>query len=135
MRNTFGSSLRFLAVAAVAVAAGTFTAQAAHATTLTVPFAFQVGDKVCPAGNYQVRRDGMSNSIEMVGNARGFKWIIFPGDPAPTDQRVILKFASVGSRHVLRSVQFGSMTTSRLDKKFRELEVAEQSQAAVEIGQ
>lgn len=124
-------TLRSLVVASVALAASMFTAQAAHAaTTITVPFPFMVGDKVCPAGQYSVRTDDLGSTVELVGHANGFKWVIHPGDPAPTDNRVILKFAAVGSEHVLQSIQYGPMTTSRLDKRASQLETAQSGSRA-----
>lgn len=136
MQNTLRFSVRFLAVASAALGAAMFTTQAARAATaLNVPFAFTVGGKVCPAGRYMVRTDDLGGSVELLGQARGFKWVIHPGDPAPTDNRVVLKFDSIGSQHVLRSVQFGPMTTSRLDKRIKESEVATQGGTAVEAGE
>ncbi len=120
MQYALRSPLRFLAVAFLVLTATAFTANTAHATTLDVPFAFTVGNQVCPAGQYTVHSDDLGSSVTLMGNARGFKWVIHPGDPAPTDNRVILKFDAVGSRYALRSVQFGPMTTSQLDKKTKE---------------
>jgi hypothetical protein len=116
MQNT----LRSLVIASLAVTASLFTAKAASAATLDVPFAFMVGNKVCPAGQYTVRTDDLGSSVELLGGQQGFKWIVHPGDPAPTDHRVVMKFVSVGSQHVLRSIQYGPMITSKLDKGTRE---------------
>ena len=133
MQISLRSPLRFLVLASVALAASMLTTPAARAaSTLDVPFAFTVGDKVCPPGKYLVRTDDLGNSVELSGRAQGFKWMIHPGDPAPTDDRVILKFARIGSQHVLESVQFGSMTTSRLDKKAKEPASA---QSGADVGQ
>jgi hypothetical protein len=119
-------TLRSLVMASVALAAATFTAQAAHAaTTINVPFAFAVGDKVCPAGQYTVRTDDLGSSVELIGASNGFKWMVHPGDPAPTDRRVILKFATAGNTHVLQSVQFGPMVTSRIDTRDSRIETAQ----------
>jgi hypothetical protein len=129
MQNT----LRSLVLASAVLAASAFTATAARAATaVNVPFAFSIGDKICPAGHYILRKDDLGGSVELVGDAQGFKWVLHPGDPAPTDNRVILKFAEVGSQHVLQSVQFGPMTTSRLDKKVRESETAQTVKVTVE---
>jgi hypothetical protein len=120
MQNKLRSSLRLLGMASLVLAATAFTANAAQAATLDVPFAFTVGNKICPAGQYTVHSDVMGNSVELMGASQGFKWVIHPGDPAPTDTRVILKFDALGSQYTLRSIQYGPMITSRLDKKTKE---------------
>jgi hypothetical protein len=129
MQNTLRSPFRLVAVALLVMAASAFTATAAHAVTLDVPFAFAVGNKVCPAGHYTVRADDLRSSVELVGVSNGFKWVIHPGDAGPTDNRVILNFVDVGSQHLLRSIQYGPMTTSRIDKKTRELIAAQNGTA------
>jgi hypothetical protein len=129
MQNT----LRSLVLASAVLAASAFTATAARAATaVNVPFAFTIGDKVCPAGHYIVSKDTLGGAVELMGEAQGFKWVLHPGDPAPTDPRVILSFANVGSQHVLQSIQFGPLTTSRLDKKVRESETAQIAKVTVE---
>jgi hypothetical protein len=120
MQTKLRSSLRLLGMASLVLAATAFTANAARAATLNVPFAFTIGNKICPAGQYTVHTDSLGNSVELVGASHGFKWVIHPGDPAPTDTRVILRFDTVGSQYALRSIQYGPMTTSRLDKKTKE---------------
>jgi hypothetical protein len=122
MQNT----LRTLALAAIVLTASAFTAATAHAaTSVNVPFAFAVGNQICPAGHYTVQRDQLNGSVELVGDTQGFKWILHPGDPAPTDTRVVLTFDDIGSRHLLHSIQVGPMTTSQLDRKVREWESAQ----------
>jgi hypothetical protein len=64
-----------------------------------------------------VERDNNANAVKLVGATQSFTWAIHPGDPAPTDTRVVLKFDENGGAHVLSAVQFGSLTTSRLDKR------------------
>ncbi len=120
MQNKLRFPLRILGMASLVVAAMAFTANAAHAVTLNVPFAFTVGNKVCPAGLYSVRSDRLGDTVQLTGPSQGFNWVIHPGDPAPTDSRVILRFDTDGSQYTLRSVQFGPLITSRLDKKTRE---------------
>ena len=114
MQNT----LRSLVLASVVLATAAFTVQTAMAaTTLNVPFAFTVGDQTLPAGHYAVVHDSNNNSVKLVGATRSFTWVIHPGDGAPSDNRVILKFDDLGSVRTLRAIQYGPMTTSQLDKK------------------
>jgi len=123
MQNT----LRSLVLASVVLATAAFTAQTAMAATiLNVPFTFTVGNQTLPAGHYTVVRDNSSNAVKLVGATRSFTWVIHPGDAAPSDQRVILKFDDLGSAHALRAIQYGSMTTSQLDKK----ELSQQGQSS-----
>lgn len=114
MKNT----LRSLVLASAFLATAAFTVKTAMAaTTLNVPFAFTVGNQTCPAGHYLVDRDSNGNSVKLVGATQSFTWAIHPGDPAPGDSRVVLKFDDIGSAHALSAIQYGSLTTSRLDKK------------------
>ncbi|HEX4029329.1 MAG TPA: hypothetical protein VHX20_03150 [Terracidiphilus sp.] len=109
----------------VMLAAAVLTAHASTTqTTLKVPFDFTVAGKTCPAGSYTVQSDTWGNSVKLEGVSGSFTWLIHPGDPAPTDKRIILKFDEIGSRHLLRSVQYRDQITSRLDKHSRDLESA-----------
>jgi hypothetical protein len=92
------------------------------ATPVNVPFNFTVAGKTCPAGKYEVLKGPVANSVRLasVDSARNFVWVIAPGDPSPTDQRVILTFDRSGDAATLRTVQLGSLITSRLDKPAKE---------------
>jgi hypothetical protein len=43
-------------------------------------------------------------------------WVLAPGSPAPNESKIALKFDMVGNTHVLQSIQYGSLITSKLDK-------------------
>ena len=88
------------------------------ATTIKVPFSFNVGDKVFPAGYYVVDRDdtGSFVSITSKDTPQSATWVLAPGSPAPTESKIALKFDTVGHTHVLQSVQYGALITSKLDK-------------------
>jgi hypothetical protein len=106
----------FLASAVLATAA--FTVQTAiAATTLNVPFAFTVGNETCPAGHYMVERDNTGSAVKLVGATKSFTWGVHPGDGAPTETRIVLKFDDTGENHALSAIEYGALTTSRLDKK------------------
>ena len=114
MRNIF----RSLLLASIALAAAAVISQPAMAAaTLNVEFPFTVGTQVCPAGHYQVVRDPNAATIRLIGPTQSFTWGIHPGDGAPSDTRVMLKFDGAGSARVLSAIQYGSLTTSRLDSK------------------
>jgi hypothetical protein len=100
------------------LATAAFTVKTATAaTTLNVPFAFTVGNQTCPAGHYLVERDATGNAIKLVGATQSFTWGVHPGDPAPSDTRIVLKFDDIGSDHALSAIQYGPLTTSQIDKK------------------
>lgn len=98
-----------------------WTAKTANAETrnITVPFDFSINGKICPAGNYSVELglNGAFVTLKKKVGSQSFTWIIGPGDPAPTDARIVLRFDLIGQLHALRSVQFESLVTPRLDKK------------------
>jgi hypothetical protein len=126
-------TLRSLVLAPVVLVAVAFTANSAMAeSTVTVPFNFSVKGKACPAGQYTVQADKWGNSVKLEGASRSFTLLIHPGDPAPTDKRVILQFDQVGTRRFLRTVQYRDQITSRLDKRSRELESASMSVQTVQ---
>jgi hypothetical protein len=111
----------FLAPAILAAAAmATSTAMAA--TSLNVPFSFTAGGKVCPAGVYTVDKGPAANTVRLVSedSSRNFVWIVGPGSPQPTDQRIVLTFDNADGAHTLKSVQLRNMITSRLDKPAKE---------------
>jgi hypothetical protein len=114
MKNT----LRSLVLASAVLATAAFTVPTAMAaTTLNVPFAFTVGNQTCPAGHYLVERDMNLASVRLIGADQSFTWGIHPGDGAPTNTRVVLKFDEIGSSHALSTIEYGPLTTSRIDKK------------------
>ena len=108
------------------LAAAVFTATSAMAEShVNVPFSFKADGKSYPAGSYTVRSAG--DFVKLDSASQSLTWVIHPGDPSPTDKRVILKFDQAGTDHVLRSIQFGNMTTSRLDPKLKDAGAAVQS--------
>jgi hypothetical protein len=114
-------NLYSLVLAPAVLAAAAFTAQPAQAATtyqVHVPFNFVASGKTLPAGDYVIRKGDRSYTVALENTNVGLSWMLGPGDPKPTDQRVILTFDKVGERHMLRTVQVGSMITPRLDKKF-----------------
>jgi hypothetical protein len=108
-----------LASAALMAAAVLATNSAMAETKLQVPFSFTVAGKICPAGHYTVKENTIGNYVTLSNedSSRVFTWIIGPGSPDYDPSKVVLKFDVTGQTHLLRSVQIGSMTTPRLDKK------------------
>lgn len=115
-------SFQSLVLASAVLAAAAFTAQpvmAAGTATAHIPFDFVASGKSMPAGDYAVREGSYGHTVKLENSATGLVWTIGPGTPNPSDRRVILTFDRVGQQHVLRTVQYGPMITSRLDKKYK----------------
>jgi hypothetical protein len=52
--------------------------------------------------------------------SKTFSAVLVPGDPAPGDSHVALKFDQSGNGHTLKSIQYGAETTSSLEQRIRE---------------
>jgi hypothetical protein len=113
------SILRKLALApAVLAAAALMTPSAMAETTIKVPFSFTVGGTVFPAGRYVVERDDSGSFVSLINRdvPKVASWVLTPGSPDPTENKIALRFDQVGHTHVLQSIQYGSLITSKLDK-------------------
>ncbi len=114
MKSIFSKFVLAPAVlAAVALAATTAKAE----VTIKVPFNFTAGGKICPAGYYTVQHDDHGSFVSLISRSSSqiFTWVVGPGIDSPG--KIALKFDEVGNSHVLQSVQYGTLITSRLDKK------------------
>ncbi|ACO33289.1 MAG TPA: hypothetical protein DGA22_12580 [Acidobacterium sp.] len=108
----------FLAPVVMAAAAlATHPAMAQSVNVAKVPFNFVVNGHMWPAGRYTIRQSMNGNVVEVANTNQPFRsmWVISPGDPAPTDTRVLLSFDVQGATHTLHSVQYRNMETSSLD--------------------
>lgn len=113
---------RFVLASAVLLAGAMAAAPAMAEVMVDVPFDFTVNGKLCPAGRYQIGHDATSSLVTLRATetwSRSFTWIAGPGEPSPTDSRIVLRFDENGGEHELQSVQYGSMITNRLDRKPR----------------
>jgi hypothetical protein len=116
MRSPLGK----LILAPVALAAMALICNSvAAASTVNVPFSFAAAGHVWPAGAYSVQKELNSNivTVKSANTGLSFSSLIGPGEPAPTDQNITLKFDTIGSTHALRSIQYGPQITGQLDKK------------------
>ena len=116
MKSIFSRSvLAAAAIAAVALVANSAAAE----TTLKVPFNFTVGNQVLPAGYYTVSHD-KGNFVTLMhkgGSSEMLTYVVGPGSAEPNDTKVSITFDKVGDAHLLQSIQYGRVITSRLDKK------------------
>jgi len=116
MKSIFSKFMLAPAVlAAVALVANSATAE----STVKVPFNFTADGKICPAGYYTVQHDTDSGFVTLSrkGTSEHFTYVVGPGAPDPNSTKVSLKFDQVGDKKVLESIQYGHVSTSRLDKK------------------
>jgi hypothetical protein len=106
------------------VATGALATNTALAETVNVPFSFTANGKTCPAGRYSVDRNDTIGVVMLRSEdgRRSFSWLASPGDPDPSDSRVILRFDEEGRNHTLQSVQYGALITSRLDGRSKQTE-------------
>jgi hypothetical protein len=122
MRSILGLGKFVLApavLAAVALACNT-----ASASTVNVPFSFAAAGHVWPAGAYSVQKELASDVVTVKSMATGlsFSSLIGPGEPALTDTRISMKFDTIGNTHALRTIQYGGLISSQLDKKLERSE-------------
>jgi hypothetical protein len=117
MKNIL-SSLGLASVAMAALALATVPAVAESASTIKVPFSFAVNGKICPGGKYSVERNDLGTMVTLRSqdSSRTFSWVA--NGLAPAESGASLKFDMNGQNHVLRTVQFGELTTAQLDKKW-----------------
>jgi hypothetical protein len=105
-----------LATAALATAALTINTANAEATKVNVPFSFKVAGKVLPAGEYSVERDNHGNFIKLQGKDPAQLLIVVASAMAADSKLVSLKFDTQNNEHVLQTIQYGHLISSRLDK-------------------
>ena len=107
-------------LAPAVLAAAVLSANSAFASaTVKIPFNFTADGKVCPAGDYTVQHEQNQGFITLrhKGSSEVFTYVVGPGAPNPNDTKVALNFDHLGEAHILQSIQYGSVMTTRLDKK------------------
>jgi len=116
MKSVFS---KFVLAPAVLAAAALVSTSAMAESVVKVPFNFTVGNKTLPAGSYAVRHDSSKHFVTLLrkGTSDIYTWIIGPGEPSPSQSKIVLTFDKVGDAHMLQTIQYGSLSTARLDKK------------------
>jgi hypothetical protein len=109
-------STLILATAALATAALAINTANAEATKVNVPFSFKVAGKVLPAGEYSVERDHNGNFIKLQGKDPAQLVIVVASAMAADGKLISLKFDTQNNEHVLQTIQYGHLISSRLDK-------------------
>jgi len=112
------SILQNVILASAIASAGLATNSAMAASRVDVPFNFTAAGKTLPAGTYLVKHDSTGSFVTLESDdaSQSFTWLLTPGQPAPYDRKVVLRFDDESNTHVLQSIQCGSMITPRLDK-------------------
>ena len=114
MRSIFSKSIL---VAAIIAAAALVPTSAIAEATLKVPFSFTAAGKTLPAGLYSVHEDLRGSFVTLTSkeSMKSYMWVLGPAEPNPKGE-ISLKFDHIGDNYALRSIQYGSKITSRLDK-------------------
>ena len=101
-----------------AIAAAALAAPSARAENVNVPFAFVADGHSFPAGAYSVEQSVDKNAVTLhyINGLANFTWVMSPGDPAPNDNRLVLRFVEAGGKHVLDSIQYHAQITPHLAK-------------------
>lgn len=114
------SILHSLVLAPALFAAAALAPNSAMAeAVVNVPFNFVVDGKVCPAGQYSVRRDPIQNQVFLRSQTApiGFQWFLTPGDDNRQATNVTLHFNQDDQNFTLQTVEYGRMTTHSLVRK------------------
>lgn len=115
------SRFRALVLASVALAAGALAINTAkaEAASIDVPFSFTAAGKCLPAGEYTVERSRAGNFLKLQSKASSQSVMLVVSPTAVDGDILSLKFESQGDTHVLQSLQYGRLITSRLTKKMK----------------
>jgi hypothetical protein len=101
----------------LAMATATAHAQTSLKITATIPFNFNVGDKVLPAGDYVIRRAPRSDKALVVESADGHASAVIITDAVETDSRqrqtTKLEFRHYGEQFFLHRVWTSANATGR----------------------
>jgi hypothetical protein len=114
------SILHSLVLAPALLAAAALTPNIAMAeTVVTVPFTFTVDGKVCPAGQYSVRRDSIKNMVFLQSEKApiAFNWSLTPGNDDRRPSNITLHFDENNQGYTLQTVEYGRLTTHSLTHK------------------
>jgi len=115
-----------ISAAAVLASAALSVTPAMAASQVNIPFSFVASGKSFPAGQYVVDKDGNGGFLTMRGDKANIFSICIQADPVPGGKKAVVTFDHIGETYLLRSFQYGSQTTLRLDSKARDLKAAEE---------
>ncbi len=110
-------NLRTLVLSSAAVLCST-AAFAANQVKVQVPFDFVVKNQTYKAGEYKVEMERGSYLVtlrKVYDPVQSGTWLVGPADSEENTLKVRLTFDTLGSGKVLRTIQFGGLTTQNLD--------------------
>jgi hypothetical protein len=91
---------------------------AADKAVVNVPFNFETHGMAFSAGEYTAALSMEKNVLTLTNVANpkeSVLWTVSPADETAIHAPLLLKFNDSGAKHELRSIQFGSRITPRLD--------------------
>ncbi len=109
-------TLRTLALSSAALCST--AAFAANQVQLDVPFNFVVKNHAYQSGAYKVVIEPERSLVTLRrinDPVQSMSWIVKPADDDKNPLKVRLTFDTVGQESVLRTIQFGGLTTPNLD--------------------
>ena len=115
-----------ISAATVLATAALFVTPAMAASQVNVPFSFVSAGKTFPAGNYILDVTMNRNILALKGDKGIICGIGVPSEPIPSGKSGVVKFDHVGETYLLRSFQYGSRGTPRLDANAKGLKAAEE---------
>jgi len=115
-------TLRSFFLALAVLAASAFTARTAAAASVRVPFDFNIDGKTLPAGTYTVTRDTNGNlvTLESQDCKYAYSWLVMRDSVEQPAHAVTLRFDENSGNYALRSVEYDTLITKRLDKHWAE---------------
>lgn len=124
--------LRILGITAAALLASTILAAPSRAQSVSlkgnIPFAFSIGDKTLPAGEYTVGRVEWNNeTVQLIRSVDGSTSALVnttPADQSGNDNEMRLIFHRYGNRYFLSQIWYRADAGRELFKSRREKEVA-----------
>ena len=109
-----------LAPAVIAVAALAAAPVMAESTTVKLSFPFKVAGKTLPAGTYSLERDDAAKimKLQSADASQTFTWTADTTKSFDSSDQVVLHFDE-GRTPSLQSIQYGSLVSSKLEKKMK----------------
>jgi hypothetical protein len=111
--------MRFRNLVLLSAALCTTAAFAAEQKTVDVPFSFVAKDHAYAAGSYVVAVDWTRSLVTLtkIGKpTQPLTWVMLPADNG-NHPKVSLTFDVAGPEHVLRTIQYETLSTPNLDKR------------------
>ena len=115
-------TLRSLFLALAVLATSAFTTRRAAAANVRVPFDFNVDGKTLPAGTYVVTRDNNGDTVTLESQDCKYAhtWLVIRDGEQQAEHMVTLRFDQSGDKYALRTVEYDTLITKRLDKHWAE---------------